>query len=678
MKPFILFALLLINTISFSQNFWSKVEGLYGATGSSFAKDSSGIIYFANADLFKSSNSGISWAKINSPTPSTYTVSCNRNIFFVSANEGVFRSSNFGISWDSCLSSSYSSINQFAYNSLGHIFACSNSSGIYRSTDVGNSWIHFLDGKDIRSIFVDSVDNIYCGVLLGGLYKSTNNGNTWKKLGFNNTSIYSIVINSVNTIFVCAEGTIYKSTNDGSSWILANNGIYAAQGTNLFIKQNDVLFASNVFGVYKSTNNGINWLSISNELGEQSIYEFIEISNGSILVGGDGKGIYKTTNDGLNWTINNIGVDNTHIQSLYSFNNNLIAVMYHSGIYYSSNNGLSWNQTNVNTGGHYTEYSCIAKDNFGKLYCSIESSLYSSIDSGKIWTFISAPSVAILNIAFSTDNNIFVGHVGGGIRRSTNGGYNWIGLNIGHTSVLATNNNGDMYSIYFRTLYRSTNNGINWNTLPQLPSNDNYCMAFDGNNNIYLGTLTGIQFSSNNGQTWIQKLNLINPFKIVINGNNIYTIQDWGQKFYYSTNLGSNWNQINTGLENVYTVALTRSMGGELFCGTVHRGIFRANESIIPVSQISNNVPKDFRFFNNYPNPFNPVTNFRFEIPLESFITIKIFDMTGKEIYLLTDQYYKPGYYEISWDGSDFASGIYLVKFFTDNYFDTKKIVLLK
>lgn len=676
MKPFILFALLLVNTIVFGQDYWSKIEGLYGATSSSLTSDTSENLYFACSDLFKSSNYGLNWTKINSPSSDLRGVFCNNGILFVNDLDYIYRSTNFGNNWEVCLMLDYYSLSNFVTNSRGDFFATTGG-GFYRTTNAGINWVRFMEDLDVRSICFDVNDNIYIGALWDGLYRSTNNGNNWKKLAFNNTSIYSIVINSEQTIFVCAEGTIYKSTNNGDNWILSNSGLTIYQNTKLFVSRNDILFASNGYGVFKSTNNGISWFNSNNELGGQYVYKFKECKNGNIFAGSYGKGLFKTTNEGVNWSICNNGLNNTAINALFSFGNVLLAGVGNSGIYFSTDNGLNWSQSNLNSGGSGSDEIVITKDNYSKFYCSIDSKLYSSIDSGRSWSFISSPGL-VLNLVFVENNNLFAGLYGGGLKKSTNGGFNWTSLSIGHTSILAKNNNGDLYSVYFNTLYRSTNNGENWIVMPELESHDNYSMGFDENNNIYLCNSYGVKFSTDNGQTWIPKLFLNYPGKLLIAPNNIYVIKEWGSTVYYSTNRGSNWYQVNSGLENTYTSCIARNTSGELFCGTENRGIYRANESIIPVSQISNTVPKDFRFFNNYPNPFNPVTNFRFEIPIESFITIKIFDMAGKEIYALKDQYYTPGYYEISWDGSDFASGIYLVKFFTDNYFNTQKIVLLK
>ncbi|HMT11673.1 MAG TPA: T9SS type A sorting domain-containing protein, partial [Ignavibacteria bacterium] len=158
----------------------------------------------------------------------------------------------------------------------------------------------------------------------------------------------------------------------------------------------------------------------------------------------------------------------------------------------------------------------------------------------------------------------------------------------------------------------------------------------------------------------------------------LYVIKDGGNTVQYSPNRGSNWYHVNSGLENTSTSCIVRNTGGELFCGTKHRGIYKANESLISVSHISANIPKEFKLFNNFPNPFNPSTMIKFDVPFESRVSVVIYDLTGKEIEKLTDQYYKPGQHQISWNGSEFSSGVYIVTLYSEQNTLSKKIVLLK
>ena len=103
MKTFILFALLLINTHSFTQTFWNKLEGLYGATSSSLTSDSSENLYFACSDLFKSTNYGLNWTKINSPSYNSRGIFCNNEVLLSYDSDNLYRSTNYGINWDICL-----------------------------------------------------------------------------------------------------------------------------------------------------------------------------------------------------------------------------------------------------------------------------------------------------------------------------------------------------------------------------------------------------------------------------------------------------------------------------------------------------------------------------------------------------------------------------------------------
>ncbi len=92
----------------------------------------------------------------------------------------------------------------------------------------------------------------------------------------------------------------------------------------------------------------------------------------------------------------------------------------------------------------------------------------------------------------------------------------------------------------------------------------------------------------------------------------------------------------------------------------------------------NDNIPKTYSLEQNYPNPFNPVTNIRFSIKEQNFVTLKIYDITGREIKTLVNEVKSPGEYIISFDGSDFASGIYFFKITAGDFVSVKKMMLIK
>ncbi|MDQ7817774.1 MAG: FISUMP domain-containing protein [Melioribacteraceae bacterium] len=91
-----------------------------------------------------------------------------------------------------------------------------------------------------------------------------------------------------------------------------------------------------------------------------------------------------------------------------------------------------------------------------------------------------------------------------------------------------------------------------------------------------------------------------------------------------------------------------------------------------------NQIPEGYSISQNYPNPFNPITLIKYSIPKFCHVTIKLFDLLGKEILLLIDEDKNPGNYEIYINGKDFASGIYYYKINAGEFLQSKKMVLLK
>ena len=91
-----------------------------------------------------------------------------------------------------------------------------------------------------------------------------------------------------------------------------------------------------------------------------------------------------------------------------------------------------------------------------------------------------------------------------------------------------------------------------------------------------------------------------------------------------------------------------------------------------------NQAPNTYKILPNYPNPFNPVTHIRFELPGTYDIRLSIFDVTGKEIEVLVNGLLEPGTYDIEWDASRFASGTYFFRIQSNEFSETRKMILVK
>lgn len=95
-------------------------------------------------------------------------------------------------------------------------------------------------------------------------------------------------------------------------------------------------------------------------------------------------------------------------------------------------------------------------------------------------------------------------------------------------------------------------------------------------------------------------------------------------------------------------------------------------------SQNYSEIPKVFSLAQNYPNPFNPVTSIKYSVPKQSLVKLVIYDIIGREVTALVNEVKTPGNYSVSFDASNFASGVYFYKMEAGEFTDVKKMVLIK
>ena len=89
-------------------------------------------------------------------------------------------------------------------------------------------------------------------------------------------------------------------------------------------------------------------------------------------------------------------------------------------------------------------------------------------------------------------------------------------------------------------------------------------------------------------------------------------------------------------------------------------------------------TPQSFKLFGNYPNPFNPTTTINYQLPVPSYLTIKVFDLLGREVVTLVEGVRSAGSHSVTFDGSGLAGGVYLYQLKTSDFTETKKCLFLK
>ncbi|MCI0450682.1 MAG: T9SS type A sorting domain-containing protein [Chlorobi bacterium] len=95
--------------------------------------------------------------------------------------------------------------------------------------------------------------------------------------------------------------------------------------------------------------------------------------------------------------------------------------------------------------------------------------------------------------------------------------------------------------------------------------------------------------------------------------------------------------------------------------------------------QIANVENADkFMLYSNYPNPFNPVTSIKFDVPIETSVKLIIYDALGREVTVLVNGKLKPGSHSVTWNAEGYASGIYFYKLESEEFTEIRKMVLMK
>lgn len=103
-----------------------------------------------------------------------------------------------------------------------------------------------------------------------------------------------------------------------------------------------------------------------------------------------------------------------------------------------------------------------------------------------------------------------------------------------------------------------------------------------------------------------------------------------------------------------------------------------AQNTSIPSTDPQKELPQKYQLYQNYPNPFNPTTTISFSVPTSDRVSLKIYDLCGREVASLIDGDMSAGYHSIQWLAKDLASGIYFCRLKSSSFSETKRMVLLK
>jgi hypothetical protein len=133
-----------------------------------------------------------------------------------------------------------------------------------------------------------------------------------------------------------------------------------------------------------------------------------------------------------------------------------------------------------------------------------------------------------------------------------------------------------------------------------------------------------------------------------------------------------------------FTVAYTNDLDARVVfnCGQSDGDIYLDNVSFKEIIESnvsdSKSIPIKFKLNHNYPNPFNPSTGISFTLPKNEKATLTVYDLLGREIKTLVNEYKKAGSYRVTFDGSNLPSGVYIYRLHTYSFSQMHKMILMK
>lgn len=489
----------------------------------------------------------------------------------------------------------------------------------------------------------------------------------WEFMGLAGEEIYDIAVDDSGNVFVASWTGIFKSTNNGATWAFKNNGLQVGDVNKLFIDyEGNIYLCGSVsfpgYGLYKSSDGGENWVGIADTLNNNPTNYFFDINiipnePGGIIYVSNEYGVYRSTDNGITWQSTNFtdpGATDIGINTnSYMFFGNNTASWF--GIYRSTDLGLNWER---------------------HTFLGVESMVY--LRDGSVLAGCYDPGLGSFGIYKTTDN-----------------GDTWFNtntLNFGSTDFVLDIND-DIYAAS-GYVYLSTDNGISWLNYG-LPGQGAYWLTIDSSGYIWAGShLDGVyrtagrtvpvELTSFSAETINNNvlLSWVTASEINNNGFEIEKLVGSGQ---YAAGNPSNWEKIGF-VEGNGTTTETKSYS--FIDENVSTGIYQYRLKQIDFDgtfEYSNVIeievdltPSQYSLEQNYPNPFNPATSINYQIPEDGFVSLKIYDILGNEIQSLVDEHKTTGRYEVNFNATSVASGVYKCKLTAGSFVSSKKMLLLK
>jgi len=379
-----------------------------------------------------------------------------------------------------------------------------------------------------------------------------------------------------------------------------------------------------------------------------------------------------------------------------------LGTYYSEGVYRSTDNGQIW--TKVKPHASVTDVWSIVFHPSGCIIVGTDGGnsdargVFVSTDNGDTYVKMSSGLAAgkVKTVAVGVNGYVYAA-VGKDVYCSTDTCKNWVIKSTGLTGTVPVDQiacapNGNLFLYKSKYIFRSTDNGNYWTAMTQGWVEDSiWDMLISRKGHIFYATNQNYIYQSvDNGDSWGRVHNGLSVYngKVTTLGEdpqgNLYAGSqgaDLVANVHRSTDDGGHWTLLGTAQCANVLANITFDSDGTCYasCGG---WLFRTKEGTLGLDeQIITDTPEHYGLSQNYPNPFNPTTGIQFTVgsgQLTVHTTLKIHNILGQEVATLVNEEKEPGFYTVTWDASEMASGVYFYRLQAGDFSETRRMVLMQ
>ncbi len=625
--------------------------------------------------LLATTDGGVSFTRIALLASSNVTYTC---MHFISSNEGYIAGSNGAVlrTLDGGSSWADISVSEAANMSIFSVYFADRNHGIvFGSISYGGGY------------------NVVCGA-------TSNGGTNWalQKSGIANNFSAAFHAGAGTHFLAGTNGIILKTQNSGRSWTFPSQSVLAALRGVSFTNEREGWAVGEDSTILKTTDGGESWEKL--RLPFYTNYVDVGFLDGSIglILGqeyrsGQTQCLLFTSDGGNTWSNRFKSFPTQETFTDVSFvSDNVGYIISSQKIYKTADAGYTWSQMYGTTNDYFNAVAFLDENSGWSVgRRGYSGALYRTTDGGLNWTTASPVSNYINSIHFVTDNYGWIAADGGKILRTRDGGRSpWVEQTTGITE--------DIYKIFFvdgdygwaitkyKTLLSTTNGGGTWASATNSGSLTYRSVYFIDRNTGWLGTLSGLLKSTDGGRNWtvvpLPNASFDDVYDIYFrNSMDGYVLTQGyssgdGGKIYKTTDGGASWLEVFSTSKYPYAFSFSSSGDGWMVgaAGTVASSTKR-NPTFTGELPEANNT---FRLGQNYPNPFSSSTTIEYELPVETYVHLSVYDIMGRLVYNAVNDYRKAGKHAAVIPTVDLNPGQYIYTIKTREYINSKTMFVLR